>query len=125
MSGCTVRTADGYQAALEAAKIERFDVAVCDIALWDGDGCDLLKDLQKLQTLQGIAVTGFTLDEEVEHYREAGFAAVLPKPVDPSQVIAAISRLTSSQAIERPIDLRPLDQLTEELGHDWNDFFTS
>jgi hypothetical protein len=125
MNGYTVRTADGYQAALEAANIERFDIAICDIALWDGDGCDLLKELQKLQTLQAIAVTGFTLDEEVEHYREAGFAAVLPKPVDPSQVIAAISRLTSSQTSERPIDLGPLDQLTEELGHKWNDFFTS
>ena len=125
MHGYTVNTADGYQAALEAAKRERFDVAVCDIALWDGNGCDLLKELLKLQALKAIAVTAFTLAEEVQQYRDAGFAEVLAKPLDPSQIIAAISRLTSTEPIEHPIDPGPLDQLTEELGNSWNDFFTS
>jgi CheY-like chemotaxis protein len=122
MSGYTVHTADGYQAALDVAKREKIDVAICDIALWDGDGCDLLQELQKLQPLKAIAVTGFTLADEVENYRNAGFAAVFPKPVDPSQIVAAIAQLTSSGTIEPATDLKPLKEPTEELDHKGNDF---
>ena len=96
LEGHTVHTADGYQAAVDVAKRERIDIALCDIGLWDGDGCDLLKELQGLQELKAIAVTGLTLADEVEHYREEGFAAVLPKPLDLAQLMAAITRLMSS-----------------------------
>jgi CheY-like chemotaxis protein len=92
-NGYNVRTADGYQAALDVAKRERLDVAVCDIALWDGDGCDLLRELLKIQTLKAIAVTGFALEDEVDRYRDAGFAEVLPKPIDVSQLVGAIEKL--------------------------------
>ena len=49
------------QAALDVAKRERLDVAVCDIALWDGDGCDLLRELLKLQTLKAIQVACYKI----------------------------------------------------------------
>jgi DNA-binding NtrC family response regulator len=91
--GYMVHTAEGYQTALAVAKRERIDCAVCDINLWDGDGCDLLQELQKLQPLKGVAVTGYTLPEEMEDYREAGFCAILSKPVDPLQITSAIAEL--------------------------------
>jgi CheY-like chemotaxis protein len=122
MEGYNVWTADGYQAALDVAKRERLDVAICDIALWDGNGCDLLRDLLKLQPLKAIAVTGFTLADEVDHYRNAGFAEVLPKPLDPSRIIAAIDRLTSQRFIEHPLDPETLEKLAEESGRNLTDF---
>jgi CheY-like chemotaxis protein len=91
MEGHIVHTADGYQAAIEVAGKERIDLAVCDIRLWDGSGNDLIKELQKLQPLKAIAITGFTLADEVEEYREAGFAAVLPKPLQYSQLQSAVA----------------------------------
>lgn len=97
MDGHIVHTADGYQAALEVARRERVDLAICDIGLWDGNGCDLLRDLRKLQTVKGIAVTGFTLPDEVEDYRAAGFAAVLPKPLQHSELRSAVSILSPFQ----------------------------
>ncbi len=99
LEGYIVYTADGYQAALDVVKTERIDLVVSDIDLWDGDGRHLLRELQKLQNLKGIAVTGFTLPSEVEEYREAGFAAVVPKPLEPSQITSAISQLTSPQIL--------------------------
>jgi CheY-like chemotaxis protein len=96
MDGHIVHTADGYRAAMDVARRERVDLAVCDIRLWDGDGCDLLGELQKLQPMKAIAVTGFALPDEVEDYRAAGFTAVLPKPLEPSQLQSAISQLSSS-----------------------------
>jgi CheY-like chemotaxis protein len=89
--GHTVHTADGYQSALDVARRERVDLAVCDIGLWDGSGSDLLKELQKLQPMQAIAVTGFSLPDEVEDYRAAGFASVLPKPLQHSRLRSAVS----------------------------------
>ena len=114
-SGHIVHTADGYQAALDVAKRERIDLVVCDIGLWDGDGCDLLGDLQKLQQLKAIALTGFTLAEEVERYRDAGFAAVLRKPLKPLELASAIAQLTSAQTIDpaaRNVEPSPHDLST-------------
>jgi two-component system, OmpR family, sensor histidine kinase TorS len=98
MDGHVVRTANGYQAALDVAKSVRFDVALCDIVLWDGNGCDLLKELQKLQPLKAIAVTGFALSDEVEQYRSAGFADVLAKPYRYWQLSSAINEVAAPQA---------------------------
>ncbi|MGA2582072.1 MAG: response regulator [Tepidisphaeraceae bacterium] len=91
--GYSVFTADGYQSAMDVAKRERVDLAVCDIGLWDGDGCDLLSELQKLHRLKAIAITGLFFDDEVKHYQEVGFAAVLAKPCQHSQLRSVISDL--------------------------------
>jgi CheY-like chemotaxis protein len=95
--GYSVFTADGYQAAMDVAKKERVDLAVCDIGLWDGDGCDLLSELQKLHQLKAVAVTGMIFEDEVEQYREAGFAAILAKPCQPSRLKSVISELIDIQ----------------------------
>jgi CheY-like chemotaxis protein len=92
--GHQVYTADGYQSAMELGRREKFDLAVCDINLPDGDGCDLLRELLQTQALKGIAVTGYTMPGETEHYRDAGFAVVLHKPVHQGQISSAISLLT-------------------------------
>jgi DNA-binding NtrC family response regulator len=94
MDGHTVYTADGYQAALNVAKTERVEFAVCDINLWDGNGCDLLKELQKLRPMQAIAVTGFAAPDELQDYRDAGFAVALSKPVEVSALKSAVSQLS-------------------------------
>jgi CheY-like chemotaxis protein len=92
-NGYIVHTADGYQVALDVAQRERIDLVVCDISLWDGDGCDLLKELQKRQPIKAIAVTGHTLLAEAEDYRAAGFSAVLAKPIQNSELESAIAEL--------------------------------
>ena len=92
--GHHVFAADGYQSAIDLAKREPFELAVCDIALWDGNGCELLKSLRKIQDFKAIAVTAFTLTDEIEDYQAAGFSAIFQKPFNPSQISDAISRLT-------------------------------
>src|SRR5688500_1837190 len=41
--GHTVKTAAGIAPALTLAQQERFDLLLCDIALPDGSGCDLMR----------------------------------------------------------------------------------
>lgn len=93
--GYAVHSAEGYQTALAVAKRQRLDLAICDINLQDGDGSDLLKELKAVQPLKGIAVTGYTLPEETEHYREAGFSIVLHKPTHYPELRSAVSALTA------------------------------
>jgi CheY-like chemotaxis protein len=97
--GYIVHIAEGYQTALDVAKRHTVHLAICDINLWDGDGCDLLLELRKIHAIQAIAVTGYALPEETEHYRNAGFGAVLRKPVHPSDIASAIAQM-SAVAIE-------------------------
>jgi CheY-like chemotaxis protein len=89
---------------------ETLDLAICDINLWDGDGCDLLQELRDIQPLQAIAVTGYTLPEETEHYREAGFAVVLHKPSAHLELPSAIALLTS----DPPMDDTVFQKATNE-----------
>jgi CheY-like chemotaxis protein len=96
--GYTVYLADGYQSGLAVAKKETLHLAICDINLWDGDGCDLLRELKLLHPIKAIAMTGYTLPEETEHYRDAGFSVVLRKPVHHSEIVAAISQLNDVPA---------------------------
>ena len=101
--GYLVHVAEGYQTALAVARQNRVDVAICDINLWDGDGCELLVELQKMQSMKAIAVTGYTLPEETEHYRDAGFGVVLRKPVQHSEILSAIALLqTAPQGMSNP-----------------------
>jgi CheY-like chemotaxis protein len=96
--GSTVHLADGYQSALSIAKKETFDLTICEINLWDGDGCDLLRELKLLHPIHAIAMTGYTLPEETEHYRDAGFSVVLRKPVHHSEIVSAIIQLNNASA---------------------------
>jgi CheY-like chemotaxis protein len=96
--GYIVYIAEGYQTALEVAKKERVDLIISDINLWDGDGCDLLRELHQLQPMQAIAVTGYTLPDEAEHYRAAGFAIVIRKPAHHSEISSSIANLTFARS---------------------------
>jgi CheY-like chemotaxis protein len=101
-NGHRVHTADGYQTALDVAGREQFDLTLCDIDLWDGDGCDLLRELRQHRTFNAIAVTGHSLPDEMAQYRDAGFALVLRKPLHPLQIFSAISSLARSPLNDAP-----------------------
>jgi CheY-like chemotaxis protein len=80
--GYGVETATGVKAALVLAERERFDLLVSDIGLPDGSGWDIMRELGRKQSLRGIALSGYGLDEDVRKSREAGFEQHLTKPVN-------------------------------------------
>ena len=72
------------------------DLLLSDIALPDGDGCDLMRYLSSLG-IPGIAISGFGTAKDRERYKLAGFAEAFVKPVDVKQVVGAIGRVMASQ----------------------------
>ena len=71
------------------------DLLLSDIALPDGDGRDLMRQLRK-RDIPGIAISGFGSSKDREEYRQAGFAESLVKPVDVDDLIGAIRRVTET-----------------------------
>jgi CheY-like chemotaxis protein len=71
------------------------DLLLSDIALPDGDGRDLMRQLRE-RNIPGIAISGFGSARDREEYRLAGFAESLIKPVDIDDLMSAIRRVTET-----------------------------
>jgi signal transduction histidine kinase/CheY-like chemotaxis protein len=87
------------QAALAAINSFRPDVLVCDLAMPEMDGYELLRNVRRLEPklaqMPAIAFSAAARNEDRARTRRAGFQAHLAKPVDPNKLIAAILKLAS------------------------------
>jgi CheY-like chemotaxis protein len=91
--GFEVQEASTFSEAIAAA--QPGDFLVSDIALPDGDGCDLMRRVSSMG-VPGIAISGFGTVKDREDYKRAGFAESFVKPVDIGQVISAIGRVMTN-----------------------------
>jgi signal transduction histidine kinase len=92
--GYLVTTAESVGDALRVAASQEFDVMVSDIALPDGKGEDLIRQLrEKGHNSPGIALSGYGAEEDKARSLAAGFEAHLVKPVLPQQLHACIDQL--------------------------------
>jgi len=80
--GHEISVADGAQSALNAIESKEFDVVLCDIALPDGNGYDLIAEAKRKRSVKAVAISGFAATEDIERGRKAGFDFHLAKPVD-------------------------------------------
>jgi signal transduction histidine kinase/ActR/RegA family two-component response regulator len=80
--GHKVLTAECVQAAIKLLEDERFDGLISDIGLPDGNGCDVMRAAKARQSLVGIALSGFGMEEDVRRSLDAGFDHHLTKPID-------------------------------------------
>jgi CheY-like chemotaxis protein len=95
--GHRIRAADSKQAAITAAREQKFDVLVSDIGLPDGDGYQLMTEVKAiLPGIYGIALSGFGMESDVQRSAAAGFATHLVKPVSMKQIEAALEKLPAT-----------------------------
>ena len=80
-----------------AMSSEPFDLVISDLGLPDGSGLDLMRELSTCYALQGIALSGFGMDADLEHSKSAGFSYHLVKPVDIETLRAVIVELTGAR----------------------------
>lgn len=93
-----VKTATNLAAARQIAESHVFDLVLSDLGLPDGSGLDLMIELRDLYGLEGIAVTGYGMEEDLEKTRAAGFREHLVKPVTLDQITSAIARAADAIA---------------------------
>jgi signal transduction histidine kinase len=94
--GHLVAAAHNVRSAMEAAVRNHFDLLISDIALPDGTGIDLMKQVRAMRPLPGIAMSGFGNNGDVEKSLQAGFADHLIKPIKLETLEAAIGRAIAS-----------------------------
>jgi CheY-like chemotaxis protein len=72
-------------------------LVVSDLGLPDGHGVDLMRTLRDRYGLQGIALSGFGMEEDVRRAHAAGFAAHLTKPIDFDRLLRAIHEMLARE----------------------------
>jgi signal transduction histidine kinase len=90
--GHLVAATHNVRSAMEAAARNRFDLLISDIALPDGSGIELMRQLQAISKMPGIAISGFGNNGDIEKSLEAGFCEHLIKPVKLEKLEAAMER---------------------------------
>jgi PAS domain S-box-containing protein len=82
--------------ALECIGRQQFDILISDIAMPERDGLQLIRDLRgrsEFATVLAIALTGYASQTDAKAAISAGFDLHLSKPIDPSDLVAAVNNL--------------------------------
>ena len=96
--GATVRAATSAEDAWATFTGSEPDVVVSDLSMPDEDGFSLLrriKDAARSRVVPAIALTGFTRPEDRARVLKAGFAAYVPKPIDPDELARVVATVVS------------------------------
>lgn len=96
--GAEVRTVDSARAAREAVEAWRPDVLVSDIGMPGEDGYALIRQIRGLPADKGgltlaVALTAYARVEDRMKTLAAGFHMHVPKPVEPSELVAIVQSL--------------------------------
>lgn len=92
--GYAVQAVNNVKDALELVERESFDVVVSDIGLPDASGYELMTEVRARygDKIKGVAMSGFGMDEDIRKSREAGFSDHIVKPLNITQLNAAIRK---------------------------------
>lgn len=106
-SGASVTAVASCKDALEALERSQQDgsrphIIISDIGMPDEDGYDLIRQVrQRGVRIPAIALTAYSRSEDRMRALGAGFQMHIPKPVEPSELIASVSSLASWSVPER------------------------
>ena len=95
-AGYAVVTAASAPQALIAANEFQFDVIISDIGMPGMNGYQLARELRQLPGYENVplvAVTGYSMFDDRERSKSAGFNAHMTKPIDPSALLELIEQL--------------------------------
>ena len=121
MEGFTVARAQSLRDARIELGRQRPDVLLTDLALPDGEGIELLRELEKPEATEVIVITGHaTVDSAVAALR-AGASDYLIKPADLERVQAVLRHAKKTSALQHEIgelrdELRRLGRFGRILG---------
>jgi CheY-like chemotaxis protein len=101
-----VATADNADRALEAVRLRRPDVLLCDLHMPGIDGFELIHRLRAWERLAGAAapipaaaVSAYAaLGRRLRHARDE-FQAFVTKPVDPETLVRTVLELAQSRSV--------------------------
>lgn len=94
--GATVSLASTAEMALRMFISDRPSVVLSDLGLPDADGYELLRRFRRLDTsTPAVALSGYAFRTDVQRAISNGFAAHLPKPVEPDRLVETLMRVVT------------------------------
>ncbi len=103
---CTVMHAEDGMTALSMARAEHYDAMLIDINLGFGmDGTELAQELRIMEEYRHtpmLALTGYALSGDKEHFLGEGFTHYLPKPFDEVQIVNVVKEMLCCRAHHVP-----------------------
>ena len=105
-SGFTsLTTANSVSEGRAAIQSAMFDLVLLDLALPDGNGMDLLKDLEQQPDAEVVVITGFgTIDSAVEAMR-GGAIDYLTKPLDLKRLQNILAKVRRTLKLRAEVDV--------------------
>jgi CheY-like chemotaxis protein len=105
--GAGVVTARTASEALDTLANTGADILVSDIGLPEIDGYELVRRVRQgggpVSSIPAIALTAYTRSEDRTKALRAGYQAHVPKPVEPAELLAAISSFGALLGKSQPI----------------------
>lgn len=102
-AGYEVLAAADIKTALELGDWHAFDLLIADLGLPDGTGAELLLKLRaSAPSLPAIAISGYSLPQDVLNSRAVGFLAHFVKPVEFAELRSVIQPLAVAKASSLP-----------------------
>jgi len=92
-----VTSAGTAQDALSLAETSRFDLIISDLGLPDLSGHELMHRLHTRFNIPGIALSGYGMETDLAHSREAGFKYHLTKPVSFDRLKSFIAEFAAAR----------------------------
>lgn len=90
--GHAVTIVGSGQAALEAVRVAVFDAVLMDVSLPDVSGIEVTRQMRDVTQVPIIGISAHVQPRDIAACREAGMVEVLPKPVVPDRLAAALAR---------------------------------
>jgi DNA-binding response OmpR family regulator len=86
---------------VEKVRNQDFDLLISDIGLPDRSGYELMRELQSIKQVRGIALSGFGSEHDVSKAHAAGFAEHLTKPINFERLEEAIQNLLEIEPVSK------------------------
>lgn len=95
-AGAAVSTAAAGAGAIEPWTRAPADVLICDLAMPDMDGFDVVRRIRELEAGRGrrafaVALSAYASEVYVSRARESGFDIHVTKPSEPARLVALIA----------------------------------
>jgi len=84
--------------AIDIARLNKIDVVLMDIQLFEISGLEVIKifkETPKLQHIPIIAVTAFAMKDDEQHIMKQGASAYLAKPISVSSLLEYVRKFTA------------------------------
>ena len=100
-AGATVQVAESAEQGLELFDSGTFDIVLSDIGMPNVDGYDFMAQLRsrrRAARVPAIALTAYAGSDDARRALAAGFQRHVAKPIDPAELVAAVSSVIEASA---------------------------